>query len=131
MRGSGFTPAEHIAEVPLRAGVEDSRSVQGDQGPSALLVVDIRVDPAREDEFNRWYDEEHIPEKRATPGFFSARRFKHSSEAHRYLAVYEVADVESVTSPAYMTQTMSPWSVSIQAAWQHMDRDVWVEVTKP
>ena len=107
------------------------RLVPGEQRPTALLVVDIRVAPEREDEFNRWYDEEHIPEKRSSPGFWSARRYKHSSEPHRYLAVYEVDDADTVTNPAYMTQTMTPWSVSIQAAWQHIDRDVWVEVTKP
>jgi Domain of unknown function (DUF4286) len=105
--------------------------VTGDQAPQAILVVDIEVDPAREDEFNRWYDEEHIPEKRGTEGFHSARRFKHATDPHRYLAVYEVDDVETVTSTAYMTQAMSEWSVSIQAAWRRMDRNVWVEITGP
>jgi hypothetical protein len=99
--------------------------------PRALLVVDIEVDPEREDEFNRWYDTEHVPEKRASPGFHSARRFRHSTDLHRYLAVYEVDDVETVTSPEYMTQEMSPWSVSIQAAWRRIDRDVWVDITPP
>jgi Domain of unknown function (DUF4286) len=107
------------------------RAVTADSGPRAILVVDIEVDPAREDEFNHWYDEEHIPEKRRTEGFYSARRFKHATDPHRYLAVYEVKDAETVTSPAYMTQAMSEWSVSIQAAWRRMDRDVWVEVTQP
>ena len=32
-----------------------------------LLVVVVDVLPEHEDEFNRWYDEEHIPQKRATP----------------------------------------------------------------
>ena len=50
------------------------RRVTGDSEPRALLVVDIEVDAAREDEFNRWYDEEHIPEKRRSEGFYSARR---------------------------------------------------------
>jgi len=104
------------------------RAVTDDSGALALLVVDIEVDPAREDEFNRWYDEEHIPEKLRTEGFYSARRFKHATDPHRYLAVYEVKDAGTVTSPAYMTQAMSEWSVSIQAAWRRMDRNVWVEM---
>jgi hypothetical protein len=103
----------------------------GDSGPRAILVVDIEVDPAREDEFNHWYDEEHIPEKRAAAGFYTARRFKHTTDPHRYLALYEVEDADTVTSPAYMTQPMSEWSISIQAAWKRIDRDVWVEVTTP
>jgi hypothetical protein len=44
----------------------------GDQPPAtdapvAILVVQVDIDPGREDEFNRWYDDEHVPEKRATP----------------------------------------------------------------
>jgi hypothetical protein len=104
--------------------------VTGDSEPQAILVVDIEVDPAREDEFNRWYDEEHIPEKRRTSGFYSARRFKHATDPHRYLAVYEVENAETVTSTAYMTQAMTEWSVSIQAAWRRLDRNVWVEITE-
>src|SRR5688572_2575958 len=98
---------------------------------TALLVVDVVVDPADADELNRWYDEEHVPEKRATPGFRSARRFAHASEPGRFLAVYEVDDPDVVTSPAYMSQPLSAWTASIMATWQRWSRDVWVEITKP
>lgn len=98
--------------------------------PVAILVVQVDIDPAREDEFNRWYDEEHVPEKRATPGFRSARRFRHFTEPHRYLAIYEVDNGELVTSPAYMSQPVSDWSASIMQAWTAWDRNVWVEITK-
>ena len=53
---------------------------------SALLVVVVDVLPEHEDEFNRWYDEEHIPQKRATPGFRSARRFVSHDRPGRSLA---------------------------------------------
>jgi hypothetical protein len=99
--------------------------------PKGLLLVDIVVDADREDEFNRWYDEEHIPEKRAAAGFHSARRFKHHSDPHRYLAVYEVDDADTVTNSSYMTSYQSPWSLSIQEAWKEFNRSVWEEVTKP
>jgi hypothetical protein len=102
-----------------------------EQAPGALLVVDVVVDPEHEDDFNRWYDEEHIPEKRATPGFRSARRFAHMDGGGRYLAVYEVDDVDTVTSEAYMTQPQSEWSKSVQAHWLRLDRSVWVEITRP
>lgn len=98
--------------------------------PTALLIVQVDIDPAREDEFNRWYDEEHVPEKRASPGFHSARRFKHFTIPHRYLAIYEVDDGDTVTSPTYMSQQQSEWSRSIQEAWTAWSRDVWVEITR-
>src|ERR1019366_3439141 len=43
--------------------------------PGALLMVVVDVDPEHEEEFNRWYDKEHIPERLAMPGFRSARRY--------------------------------------------------------
>ena len=33
-----------------------------------ILVVMMEVDPAHEDEFNRWYDDEHLPERLEIPG---------------------------------------------------------------
>ena len=97
---------------------------------TALLIVQVDIDPAREDEFNRWYDEEHVPEKLASPGFHSARRFAHFTIPHRYLAIYEVDDGDTVTSPEYMSQAQTDWSRSIQAAWTAWDRNVWVEISK-
>jgi len=95
---------------------------------SALLVVVVDVLPEHEDEFNRWYDEEHIPQKRATPGFRSARRFVSHDHPGRYLAVYEVDDADVVTNPAYMTQQMSEWAQVVIATWHLVDRSVWTEL---
>jgi Domain of unknown function (DUF4286) len=95
---------------------------------SALLLVVVDVDPEHEDEFNRWYDEEHIPEKRATPGFRSARRYASHDVPGRYLAVYELDDAEVVTSPEYMAQTMSERAQVVMATWHLGDRSVWTEL---
>src|ERR1700751_1221724 len=49
----------------------------------------------REDEFNRWYDERHVPDLLAVPGFVSAQRFALTDANGRvkrgwtYLAMYE------------------------------------------
>jgi hypothetical protein len=95
-----------------------------------LLMVIVEVDPADEDEFNRWYDDEHIPEKRAAEGFRSARRFV-APEGGRYLALYEIDDPAAVTSEAYMTQPVTDWTKAIMQKWRQWDRSVWYEITKP
>jgi hypothetical protein len=95
---------------------------------SALLVVVVDVLPEHEDEFNRWYDEEHIPEKRATPGFRSARRFRSHDRPGRYLALYEIDDASIVTSPEYLAQPMSEWAQVVMATWHLVDRSVWTEL---
>jgi hypothetical protein len=50
----------------------------------------------REDEFNRWYDERHVPDLLAVPGFVSAQRFALTDATGQgkpgwtYLALYEL-----------------------------------------
>ena len=43
---------------------------------STMLVVTMEVDEADEEEFNKWYNEQHLPERMTIPGYVSARRFK-------------------------------------------------------
>ena len=50
----------------------------------------------REEEYNRWYDEQHSPDVLRVPGFKAARRFRlsqtfaSSPNAPAYAAVYEI-----------------------------------------
>ncbi|KAI0820408.1 hypothetical protein BC628DRAFT_1330434 [Trametes gibbosa] len=44
-------------------------------GPYAS-VVEVEVKPEGEAEFNRWYDEEHVPMLARTPGWVRSRRFE-------------------------------------------------------
>jgi hypothetical protein len=92
----------------------------------AVLVVQVEVDPADEDEFNRWYDEEHIPEKLASPGFLSARRFRLADDSPRYLVIYELDDPQAALSPTYMSQAPTDWGTSMMARWKTWNRDVWI-----
>lgn len=71
-----------------------------------MVVASTPSDPTREDEFNTWYSEVHLPDIRAIPGFVAARRYRlHTAEGqpdpglHTYLAVYEV-EADDLTGPA-------------------------------
>ena len=44
--------------------------------PKGVMVVQTGCEPGREDEYNDWYSNTHIPEVLAVPGFVGARRFK-------------------------------------------------------
>jgi hypothetical protein len=66
--------------------------------PRAVLLSFTGVgDPARETEFDEWYDNVHLAEVCGTPGIVSARRFRASSvqrpglvgELPKYLTMYE------------------------------------------
>ena len=43
---------------------------------NTILVVMMDVEPGHEAEFDRWYNEEHLPERMEIAGYVSARRFK-------------------------------------------------------
>jgi hypothetical protein len=52
--------------------------------------------PGREEEFDRWYREEHLPDLLGVDGVIAAQRFEFATAFgspgpdHRYLALYEV-----------------------------------------
>ena len=51
-----------------------------------LLIVTAEVDPAVETDWNRWYDEVHLPDALACPGVLQGRRYVTSgsySESNR------------------------------------------------
>jgi hypothetical protein len=70
--------------------------------PKGIMVVQSApVDPAREDEYNDWYDNTHVPEIRQVPGFTAARRYKAlGAGAPAYLAVYEIEADDLAGPPA-------------------------------
>jgi hypothetical protein len=71
---------------------------------NGLLCVWTDINPAVEEEFNAWYDEEHIPERiLEVPGFMAARRYLCIDGAPKYLAVYELEDVSVLDTDAYKT----------------------------
>jgi hypothetical protein len=61
-----------------------------------ILLVQSDAAAGREDEFHRWYDEEHLPAVLEVDGFVAARRFVGARNSHgdlpprHYLALYEI-----------------------------------------
>ena len=63
--------------------------------PKGIMVVRSSPSaPEREDEYNDWYDNTHIPQIRAIPGFTAARRYKLTGlggqDVPAYLAIYDI-----------------------------------------
>jgi len=79
-----------------------------------ILFVWTNVDPAHEDDFNRWYDREHLEERVRIQGIRSATRYRAASEPRRYLGLYEAASIDVFRSDAYRRafQHQTPWSLT-------------------
>jgi hypothetical protein len=74
-----------------------------------LLFTLTEPPPAMDEEFNAWYDSEHLPERLAIPGFRSARRWVCNGT---YLATYELDSPEVLQSKPYLEKfrNQTPWS---------------------
>jgi hypothetical protein len=98
-----------------------------DQRPG-VLVVFVEVDESDAEELDRWYREEHGPEKLATPGYTGLRRFRAYDGSACYLAIYDLADVEAAMKPGNASPESAGQMRQIMAKWKDWKRSVWVEI---
>lgn len=82
--------------------------------PSKGLLLAAMEPPANiEEEFQDWYDSEHFPERKNCQGFETANRFVCIDGWPRFLAVYDLSDVEVLRGPGYRAIAVdrySPWT---------------------
>ncbi len=55
-----------------------------------MLVESVPSSPDREDEYNTWYDEVHIPQLLTLDGIVAARRLRPVDGNGPYVAIYEL-----------------------------------------
>ena len=93
-------------------------------GTAALLLVGIAPPPGYEEEFEAWYNLEHLPALARVPGVLRARRFAPVDGSKRYLAVYELADAEIPLGDAWREAAETPWTLRQRA----LPRTLWLRV---
>jgi hypothetical protein len=81
---------------------------------NGFLLVLMQPPVNIEEEFNAWYDNEHVPERSAVPGVLTAIRFSSiSAAAPKYLAMYDLETESVLESDAYKRvagENSSPWT---------------------
>ena len=88
--------------------------------PNCILVVTAEIDSEVEADWNRWYDEVHLPEALACPGVLRGARYlavgdasltdhgeRASDGARVYTTVYELESPEALETPEF--QAMRGW----------------------
>ena len=65
-----------------------------------LLSFDIAQDAV--DEHDDWHTHEHLPERLSIPGFRRGTRWVALRGRPRYLVLYEVAELDTLVSGAYL-----------------------------
>jgi antibiotic biosynthesis monooxygenase (ABM) superfamily enzyme len=79
-----------------------------------IYITVTEPDPEWEDEFNRWYDEEHIPNLRGVPGYRSARRYVAVEGEPKYMAFYEIDSIDAFRSPEHDRAANTAWTAKLR-----------------
>jgi hypothetical protein len=92
------------------------------------LLAAFMNPPDDEAGFNAWYDEEHVPNRLALPGFLKAQRYKAAGEDEgpRYLALYDLSSVDVLQGLDYqrIVQDRSQRETDVLASIPMIDRRV-------
>ncbi len=77
---------------------------------TALLAIWHDVEPSVVAAYDAWYDEEHFPERLSCPDFINGQRYRaiDANTTPQYLAFYEVASLDALTSPTYRSRLENP-----------------------
>ena len=80
-----------------------------------LFVFSDCKDPAREEEFNDWYDNVHLPDMLQVEGLVKATRWMTAENAEgqqrRYLAIYEVETEDSIETLNEKIKERGMWTM--------------------
>jgi hypothetical protein len=93
---------------------------------SGMLMTFTEVPDEHEQDFNEWYNREHIDERTRLPGFLRSRRYVacEGTTSPKYVAWYETRDVADLAAPGYLAllADQSPWSKRVMAQFSLFQR---------
>jgi hypothetical protein len=79
-----------------------------------MLLVLMQPPAHLEEEYNDWYDTEHLADRLSAPGFETGQRYVSTGGGPRtYIAVYDLADVHVLETPEYRKlsgNSFTPWT---------------------
>jgi hypothetical protein len=96
-----------------------------------LLVMRSDVKDEDEEEFNRWYREEHLPGLMSAPGALFARRYKATEGGPRYLARYDLTAPEVSKSAEWDRGAETPWTFAMREKYTARWLTRYVPVSAP
>src|SRR3954462_15126045 len=78
-----------------------------------IFMVYVDIDAQHVQEFNKWYNEEHLPELLSVPGILSAARYEAVKGGPQYLACYELESVVVMQTPAFTNRPRTAWGQKV------------------
>ena len=110
--------------------------------PRSITIVMASIPPEKEEEFNRWYNEEHVTGLLKVPGVLSARRYIEAPgqgdygklgigeliKAPKYATLYEHANINVQNSEAFKKVRYSAWSDRIRPHMKNRMRNMYYQM---
>lgn len=88
-----------------------------------LYIVHTDLPDDIVDEYNAWYDREHLPRLVTVPGVVRARRYTAvTASGPKYLTAYELADRDAFESPAGLQARKTPWTARMRSLFTNTRR---------
>lgn len=90
----------------------------------AAMLLSFDVEPQAIPEHDDWHTHEHLPERLSIPGFLRGTRWVALRGEPRYLVLYEVAQLDTLISEAYLERlnNPSPWTSKMMTFYRGMSR---------
>lgn len=88
------------------------------------MLLSFDVAPDAVSEHDDWHTHEHLPERLSIPGFRRGSRWVATRGQPRYLVLYEVAELATLTSAAYLERLNNPsaWTSKMMPHYRGMSR---------
>ena len=90
-----------------------------------IIINRIDIKPEMEEELNRWYNEEHIPNLLKVPGILWAKRGINTGDGLKFIAVYEHENINVQHSDAYKKAVSTEWSRKLKPHRLKAEREVY------
>jgi hypothetical protein len=118
--------SNHSVELELLTSLSGaSHSETG----SYHYIVETDISQESEEEFNAWYDTEHLPGLARVPGTISAKRFMRVSGCPRYIACYDLVSPAVMESQEWLAIRHTAWSARIRPMFLNTVRELFVRTT--
>lgn len=89
-----------------------------------LYLVHTDIPDEVVDEYNAWYDSEHLPRLVTVPGVLRARRYVAVEGGPKYLTAYQLTDPDAFESPAGLQARKTPWTAKMRSLFQNTRRSM-------
>lgn len=91
-----------------------------------VLAVWNDITPAAEEDFNEWYNHQHLMERVSIPGFIRGRRYAAAAGPLKYCVFYETETTEVLSSPPYLERLNdpTPWTRRVMKSFSNVIRSI-------